>query len=219
MPPIFDVTFAAGAPLDLTRDLLYGAAVTSTLAAALAATLGALACAVPSRPPPDLDGYPAVPRTHRCQPLSAAAAATGAAVLAASLSAAAAPPRPTRPSVVVGGGGCRRRSLAAIGLRRPSAPLSFISSSVFLFAALPAADLALTRRFLEGYTRLGVRPEPMRVMVDATRDPARGAPTAALLRELGVAAAVDPGAPRRRRGGTAPPPFFGRCPATRGRRL
>ena len=33
MPPIFDVTFAAGAPLDLTRDLLYGAAVTSTLAA------------------------------------------------------------------------------------------------------------------------------------------------------------------------------------------
>ena len=34
MPPIFDVTFAAGAPLDLTRDLLYGAAVTSTLAAA-----------------------------------------------------------------------------------------------------------------------------------------------------------------------------------------
>ena len=32
----------------------------------------------------------------------------------------------------------------------------------------------------------------MRVMVDATRYPARGAPTAALLRELGVAAAVDP---------------------------
>ena len=53
MPPIFDVTFAAGAPLDLTRDLLYGAAVTSTLAAALAATLGALrrrAVAAATRP-------------------------------------------------------------------------------------------------------------------------------------------------------------------------
>ena len=195
MPPIFDVTFAAGAPLDLTRDLLYGAAVTSTLAAALAATLGALACAVPSRPPPDLDGYPAVPRTHRCQPLSAAAAATGAAVLAASLSAAAA--RAAATDQTIRRRRRRRRLQTALAgghrpWRRPSAPLSFISSSVFLFAALPAADLTLTRRFLEGYTRLGVRPSHMRVMVDATRDPARGAPTAALLRELGVAAAVDP---------------------------
>ena len=194
MPPIFDVTFAAGAPLDLTRDLLYGAAVTSTLAAALAATLGALACAVPSRPPPDLDGYPAVPRTHRCQPLSAAAA-TGAAVLAASLSAAAA--RAAATDQTIRRRRRRRRLQTALAAghrpwRRPSAPLSFISSSVFLFAALPAADLALTRRFLEGYTRLGVRPSHMRVMVDATRDPARGAPTAALLGELGVAAAVDP---------------------------
>ena len=195
MPPIFDVTFAAGAPLDLTRDLLYGAAVTSTLAAALAATLGALACAVPSRPPPDLDGYPAVPRTHRCQPLSAAAAATGAAVLAASLSAAAA--RAAATDQTIRRRRRRRRLQTALAAghrpwRRPSAPLSFISSSVFLFAALPAADLALTRGFLEGYTRLGVRPSHMRVMVDAPRDPARGAPTAALLRELGVAAAVDP---------------------------
>ena len=195
MPPIFDVTFAAGAPLDLTRDLLYGAAVTSTLAAALAATLGALACAVPSRPPPDLAGYPAVPRTHRCQPLSAAAAATGAAVLAASLSAAAARAAATDQTIRRRRRRRRLQTALAVGhrpWRRPSAPLSFISSSVFLFAALPAADRALTRRFLEGYTRLGVRPSHMRVMVDATRDPARGAPTAALLRELGVAAAVDP---------------------------